>query len=156
LPKPMPAGDMRIAAESPVPDRGTICGLPAELSVTESIADRLPAALGVKVMLKVHEPPAISELPQVLVSEKSPLLVPVSEIPVIVSVPVPVLVSVMEPAALLVPTTWPGNTSDVGAKVTAGAIPVPTRGKLCGLSAPLSVTDSVPFCTPVAVGVKLT
>ena len=156
MPKLTLAGDMPMDAASPVPDRATVCGLPAALSVTESIAERLPAAVGVKVILKVHELPASSELPQVPVSEKSPLFVPVTDVPVIVSVFVPVLVSVMEPVELLVPTTWPGNASEEGAKVTAGAIPVPVRGKVCGLSMPLSVTDRVPTRDPVAVGVKVT
>jgi hypothetical protein len=67
------------------------------LSTTESVAALAPVALGVKVTLMVQALPAasVAELPgQVLVWTKSPLLVPVIVMLLIVSGPVPLLVRV--------------------------------------------------------------
>jgi hypothetical protein len=61
---------------------------------------RVPVAVGVKVTLMVQEAPAATELPQVLVSAKSPL----AEMLVILNAPLPVLVSVTDWAELVVPT----------------------------------------------------
>jgi len=44
----------------------------------------------------------------------------------------------------------------VGAKLAAGAIPVPDRATVCGLPVALSVTVIVPGWLPVAVGVNVT
>lgn len=58
------------AAPAPVPDKLTVCWLPATLlllSVMTSDAVRLPATAGVKVKVMVQLPPPASELPQVLV-----------------------------------------------------------------------------------------
>ena len=63
---------------APVPVRLTVSGLLVALSVTVIAAVRLPAAVGVKVTLIVQLPPAASELPQVVVSGKSPALGPVT------------------------------------------------------------------------------
>jgi len=71
----------RLAAGAPVtvPVRVTVCVLPEvlfELSVTTSGAVRVPCAVGLKITLMVQLALAATELPQVLVSPKSPLLVP--------------------------------------------------------------------------------
>ena len=81
----------------PVPVKPTFCVLPATLpllSVTTSVALRLPAAAGVKVTLIVHVPLAATELPQVLVWAKSPALVPVIATLVILKAALPVLLRV--------------------------------------------------------------
>ena len=44
----------------------------------------------------------------------------------------------------------------VGAKLAAGAIPVPERVTVCGLPVASSVTVIAPGWLPVAVGVKVT
>src|SRR5437588_655455 len=44
----------------------------------------------------------------------------------------------------------------VGANPTAGAVPFPLRGSICGLPPALSPSDSVPVRAPKAVGVKVT
>ena len=62
----------------PVPVRLAVCGLPAALSVTATLALRLPVAVGVNVTLMVQLELAASELPQLFVCAKSPLLVPVT------------------------------------------------------------------------------
>ena len=77
------------------------------MSVIVTLALRLPPAVGVKVTLMVQLAPAASVLEllgQVLVWEKSPLLVPLRPILLIVKAPVPLLVSVTVWAALVVPT----------------------------------------------------
>ena len=53
--------------------------------MTVSVALRDPVADGVKVTLMVHVPAAATDVPQLLVCEKSPLLVPVMAILVMVA-----------------------------------------------------------------------
>ena len=71
----------------------------------ESDAIRDPAVVGLKMTLIVQLVPSASEVPQLLVCEKSPGFVPVMEIVVIVSVAFPVLLSVTAFGALLEPNT---------------------------------------------------
>ena len=58
---------------SPVPESATVCGLSGALSVIVRLSVRLPVAVGVKVTLTVQFAPGVSAVPQLLVSEKSPL-----------------------------------------------------------------------------------
>ena len=73
---------VRVVAERPtwgavpVPVRVTCWGLLAALSVKTMLAVRLPDVLGVNVALIVQLAPDANEEPQVLVSVKSPELVP--------------------------------------------------------------------------------
>ena len=67
---PMPtAPKFRLEGESlavvPIPVRLTFCGLPAALSVTLSIAVRVPDAVGLNSTLMLQLAPAARELPQV-------------------------------------------------------------------------------------------
>jgi hypothetical protein len=48
------------------------------------------------------------------------------------------------------------NASDVGDKVTAGAVPVPVRAAVWGLFAALSVMVTLADLAPVAVGLNVT
>jgi hypothetical protein len=68
-----------------------------------SVAARVPLAEGVNVTLMVQLAPAATELPQVLVSEKSDALAPEIASDVMVRTAPPVLVSVSVSIALLVP-----------------------------------------------------
>ena len=101
---------VRVVGESvtlgavPVPVRGTVCGLPAALSVRLRAAVRVPVAVGLNVILNVQLLPTAKLVVQVVVSLKSPLLVPVKDRPLKVSVALPELVSVTFCALLLVPT----------------------------------------------------
>ncbi len=54
-------------AATPVPVRLTLCGLPAALSVIDTVPVRVPVAVGVKVTLMVQLAPATTEAPQVFV-----------------------------------------------------------------------------------------
>ena len=68
----------------------------------------------------------------------------------------PVFVSVTVLAALVVPTTWLPNDSEMAEKVAAGARPVPVRATTCGLPVALSVMLTDAVRAPAAVGVKMT
>ena len=92
------------AAAVPVPERLTACGLPLALSVMLTEALRVPEAEGVKVTLIVQLAPVVSELPHVLVCAKSPALVPVTAMVVMLKVALPVLLRVTVRAALVVLT----------------------------------------------------
>ena len=96
------AGTVKVVA--PVPVRLIVCGLPAALSVIAREAVREPVAEGVKVTLIVQLAPAATLVPQVFVCAKSPLLVPVTAMLVMLSAAVPLFVSVTVCAALVVPT----------------------------------------------------
>ena len=84
------AGPEPVAA-SPVPVRVAACGLPLALSVTLKVAVLVPLAVGVKVTLIVHWAPVATEVPQLLLCPKSPLLVPVMAMLLMLSVAVPLL-----------------------------------------------------------------
>ncbi len=84
--------------------RETFCGLPLALSEVLTLAVRVPLAAGVKVTLIVQLALALTLEPQVFVSAKSPMLVPVMLMLVMVSVAFPVLLKVTTCATLVVPT----------------------------------------------------
>lgn len=65
------------AVAVPVPVNATNVGLEAAFEATDIVAERAPAAPGVKVTLMGHEPPAAIDSGHVLVCEKSVGLVPV-------------------------------------------------------------------------------
>jgi hypothetical protein len=69
LPNTRLVGDKVAVGAMPVPVSGTLCGLPAALSVTLTLAVRVPLAVGVKVTLIEHDAPAATDDPHVLVWE---------------------------------------------------------------------------------------
>jgi hypothetical protein len=100
------AGEMpaRGAGVVPVPVKLTVWVLPVAsllLSVTVNVPVRAPAAVGLKVTLMVQEPPAVTLLPQLLASEKSPLMATLAT----ASAAPPVLLRVTVCAALVVPVS---------------------------------------------------
>ena len=92
------------APPTPVPVRLTDCGELLALSVMVTDAVRAPFVVGLKVTLMVQPAPTAMVAPQLLVCEKSPLLVPVTAMLVLVRDAVPLLVSVTVCATLDVPT----------------------------------------------------
>src|SRR5690242_4652688 len=100
--------------------------------------------------------PAATELPQLFVWAKSPLLAPVMPMAEIVSRAVPEFVRVKVFGAVVVPTVTLPKLRFVADRVTAGELPVPVRLTLCGLPLALSVTARVAPRVPAAVGVKVT
>lgn len=102
-------------------------------------------------------PPAATELPHVLVSEKSPGFAPPIEILVMLNAVLAEFVSVTLCGELIVCKDWLGKVSDVGEKLTVEApTPVPERAVGIGDTADARVTFSEPFRLPVADGVNAT
>ncbi len=60
-------GERVTAGAIPVPLRLTLCGLPAALSVIETVPVRVPVAVGVNVTLIVQLAAAATDAPQVFV-----------------------------------------------------------------------------------------
>jgi hypothetical protein len=100
---------LRVTAGAvPVPVRATVCGLPLALSVIEREAVSLPLMVGLKVTEMVQLVPAaiVAELPPFRhesVSAKSPALVPVSPMLLMLRSALPLFVKVTVWAALVVP-----------------------------------------------------
>lgn len=106
----------------PVPESEIVCGLPVAESTIEIDPVRVPDAVGVKVTLIVQDPLfAATEVPQLLVSPKSPLGVML----VILSGAVPVFVSVTPWLELVVFTSCPVKVKLGLLRETIGAVPVP-------------------------------
>jgi hypothetical protein len=138
--------------------RATVCGLPGALSVMLSVAEKVPAAVGVKMTLMVQLAPGamVAPLPQLLVCVNSEALVPVLLIRLTVRLAPPELVTVTG-RVLVEPTCVDGKVNDVGERVTAGPlVAVPVMAMLCGLPVTLSVTLSDAEKLPAAVGAKAT
>jgi hypothetical protein len=74
-----------------VPERATICGLPAALSVMLTLPVRVFVVVGLKVTMIEQFDPVATLAPHAFVWEKSPLFAPVIAMFVIVKVAVPVL-----------------------------------------------------------------
>ena len=110
-----------VAGGTPLPLRSTVCGLPAALSVMLTDAVRVPVVVGENVTLIWQLAPAEIELPQLLVWAKSPLLPPVSEIPVTLNAALPELVSVNAFAALVLLIFWELNARFDTDRLTPGA-----------------------------------
>ena len=79
-----------IAKSTPVPLKLKFCGLPAALSLIDRVPVRLPAVDGTKTMLMMQLAPGLSEAPQLVICEKSPVVV----VELKVRVALPVLLSV--------------------------------------------------------------
>src|SRR5919204_4785553 len=105
----MPAARFVLVELPPVPDSATLVGLFVALLLMVSVPVRVPEAVGRKVTLTVHEPPAAMLL-QLFVWAKSP----VTDTPETEAVALPVLVTVTACAALVVLTGWLPNVSEVG------------------------------------------
>ena len=129
------------------------------MSVTVNVALREPVAVGVKVTLMVQVPLAAKVeglMGQLLVCPKSPGLVPVKPMLVIVNAVPLGLERVTALAALGVPTFWfPKSGTGDGERPGSDA-PVPDTPAVWGLLLALSVTAKVALRDPVAVGVNVT
>src|SRR5438874_2523489 len=103
-----------------------------------TLALRVPVAVGVKVTLIVQEALAASVLGlmgQLLVWAKSPLLVPLIPMLLMLRAALPLLVSITAWDALVVLTCWLLKLRLLGVRLTAGAdvVPVPLKATVCGL-----------------------
>jgi hypothetical protein len=109
----------------------------------------VPAVVGLKVTRMVQLAPATTPAPQVLVWEKSPLVLML----LMLSVALPVFLRVTLLALLLVPTLCEENVNEAGVRLTMGArtaLPVRLTVWVAGLA--LSVMATVPFLVPATVG----
>src|SRR3989442_920481 len=147
---------------SPIPASDTDCGLPGVWSLTFSVAVRPPVAAGVNATVKAFffNDTATTEiytlsLHDALPISKSPGFKPARAMLVMLRVAVPLLVRVTVCTGLVVLRRWSPKARLVGAKVTAGAMPIPASDTDCGLPGASSVMVTVAVRAPVAAGVKL-
>jgi len=145
----------------PLPDSVTVWLDPVlELSTMYRVAVLDPAAVGVNVTETEQLLPAASVPPQLLLSPKSPELLPAIKIFEIVSGPAPVLETVTPSGLLDEPGNVLGKLSDEGDTAAVGVdSPVPDKGTDCVDPAALfalSVTLTYAICVPPAAGLKLT
>src|SRR6266849_4409799 len=113
-----PTGDSVATGATPVPPIGTVCGLPGALSVNLTVDDRLPVLVGVKTTLIVQLAFAASEEGQLLVCEKSAVLLLEILMFVTDKDAFPVFVSVIACGVLPMPTCWFPKLRLVGDKLT--------------------------------------
>jgi hypothetical protein len=154
-----PSLKMEALAAAPVPLSPTVWGLPSALSTSERLAALAPVAVGVKLTLMLQFAPAASVdgvSGQVVVRAKSPALVPVSPMLLIVSGALPLLVTVTGCDPLLVLIVWLAKVRLAGLILTAGAMPVPLSAIACGLPPASSEIERLAVRFPVPPGVKLT
>jgi hypothetical protein len=117
--------------ETPEPVRETDWGLPAALSVTESVAFSVPVVCGLKLTLIAQLVFTASVLPQVWVSLNEPF----AAMPLIFRVAVPVFFSVTVCAALVVPVFTLPKLSEVGLRLATGVfevLAVPKKSAMAG------------------------
>src|SRR5438128_424614 len=127
-----------------------------------TVAARPPVAAGVNVTVKAQladaatGPPARGHgaTPEPATA-KSPGFEPARAMLVMLRVAVPLLVRVTVCAGLVVLRRWSPKARLVGAKVTAGAMPVPASDTDCGLPAASSVMSTVAVRAAVAARLKL-
>jgi hypothetical protein len=154
----METGELQGAA-APVPLTGTLCGEVEALSVKTIAEERAPVEVGLNTTETVHVPPLGATLAHpVGVGIKSPALVPLETIEVIVSAALPTFVTVSVCPADEVPTCCEANVRLVGAtaKLLVAVCPVPLSGTVCGEPAALSVMLTVAGREPAVVGVNFT
>jgi hypothetical protein len=90
-------GEAEIAKFGPEPVNATVCDPPVALSLIFIVADSGPSTLGLRLTLTVQLVPGDIAAPQVLlVSEKSPLFVPVNVMLLIVKSSPPELLKVVD------------------------------------------------------------
>lgn len=145
-------GEIDTLVEVPVPVRLTVWLAGLALSVTVKVPAVIPAAMGLKITAMLHEAPAATVEPQVLVSEKAPLPLML----LMQSSAFPVFFSVTVWGLLLVNTFCAGKVKEVGERLTAGPAPSPVRLTVWVGGLALSVTVIVPVEVPVAMGLKVT
>src|SRR5689334_2313712 len=142
---------MLVVLPMPLPVSAITVGLLLALPVSVTLPVRVPAEVGLKVTVTVHEAPtAIDE--QLLVCAKSPPAVTLETVAAVV----PVLLTVTVCAALVEPTMAPANErlDGLADRMGPGATPLPESGIV--LVMPDAVTVRLPVRAPVAVGANLT
>jgi hypothetical protein len=160
-PKLRLAGVRLTAGAVPTPLSAMVCGLFGALSVIETLALRLPVAVGAKsteIVQLAFAARVAGLMGQSLFCAKSPALVPVTPMIPIAKGALPEFVSVEVSTALVVPTRCDPKLRVPGLRPTAGAVaaPTPLRPRLCGLSPASSPMLTLAVLDPVAVGANRT
>ena len=119
-----------------MPDSLAVWGLLLALSVTVNMALRVPIAVGVNVTSIEQLAPAARLAPQLFVCAKSPTLLPVKAMLVILSAELVPFSSATAWAALVEFTAWLANVSEEGDRLTVGE-PVEAD--------PLNAAKTLPF-----------
>src|SRR5579864_727420 len=162
--KPLKTGPV---VETPVPTKGTTCGVAVALSVMVSVPVTTPAAVGVNCTPTSQATPGarlLGLLGQLLLETENTLgvatmLVKVKEAApglatfmprLAICVPIPLLVLPTAHFPKFIILRWKSGTGP------DGETPVPVRLMMCGLPGALSVMVSVPLNVPIPVGVKIT
>ena len=149
----------RLAAGSTAtPLTASVCGEPASLSFTSSVAVNVPAAFGLNVITIPQLFPIARPVPQVLVSVNAVASVPVKPMLVIARAAVPELVSVMLGAVFVDPTVVELKLSVCADSFATGAgvTPVPCNVTACGEPNALSAKLNHVLSAPIAAGLKIT
>lgn len=143
---------------APVPLKETDCGLPLAPSVNLRVAERAPAAVGLKTIDAVQLDDAARLVVQVFEPmTKSAAFVPLTAMLLMATAAVVPLASVADCAALLEPTAVEAKVRVDGVAVTAPEVPLvprPVSVTDCGLPVPVSVNLSTAVRVPAAVGAK--
>src|SRR5947207_2624653 len=150
---PAGSGGVRVPREA----RAATCGLSDALSATDSVADRAPWIVGRNCTCTKQEPFGGRVLPlqPSATLAKSPALAPPTVTLPIARGAVPALATVTVPGGAVLPTWVLPNPRGLGltnARAVGCLVPVPWRAATCGLSDPLSATDSVADRAPWIVG----
>jgi len=145
-------------APTPLPDRVTVCGLPLTLSVSESVAVRVPNPKGVNVSVMLVEAPGKTVMGSVVEPKaNSEAWVPVSARLEITRLLEPVLVTVTVCGALAALRACPPKATAVGSMlIPATPTPVPESASECGEPLALSVIARMAVRRPRALGVNTT
>lgn len=144
---------MAITCATPVPVRVTICGLSAASSLMERVAERTPEALGVKVMLRKQDWPAVNVRPwqKEASTLKSPALGPVRvRLPPCTGTELVFVAVTPRKAGIF--SGWLPKLRFVGLTETSGTAPNPVRGAGCGLAAPVTATERFALRVSCTVG----
>jgi hypothetical protein len=113
---------------------------------------RVPIPVGVKVTLIMQLPPPLTTVPQLFVSEKSPL----TTMLVIVRALAPVFWTLTGWGELEVCSVWFPKATLEGETETVGTAPVPVKLTVCGLPLALSAIVTAPVRVPTVLGVNVT
>src|SRR5690242_17144888 len=141
---------------TPWPVRLMVCGLPAELSASTSVADSLFMIEGVNTTFTGAEEPAAIVTGTGVGLLKSAAFAPLNEIVEITRFPVPVLLMVTVCGVLAWPTPCDPKLRTVGLADNTGEVPLPVSDTCCVPLPALSLMFKVATRWPVADGRKVT
>ena len=127
-------------------------GLPEPSSPMLIVPVRVPATVGLNVMLMEQEVPTLIPPLQLSVSEKSP----VAAIPLTFKGKLPTFLKSTVCATEVCPTVVEENVKDVDAACPSPIHPVPIAVMTCGEAEDESAMVTVPVRSPGVFGVKLT